>query len=120
MLELLDENARRVLFDIYDREFDAELPHSDQANILAVKNGDDIEAFVTAEVLIRADMWWVKEELRNTPKAAAHIRKMARYLLKTIPKGSSIITLAGCDTHRKIFEHLGMRYVAGDVYRIDL
>lgn len=120
MVSLLDENARSVLFDIFDQEFDAELPHENQANIVAVKNGDDIEAFVTAETLIRADMWWVKEELRNTPKAAAHIRTLYRYVLKNVPQGSSVITLAGCDTHRKIFEHLGMRYVAGDVYRLDL
>lgn len=120
MIYLIGEDERLALFDIYDQEFDADLPHADQANIVAIKNGDDIEAFVTAETLIRADMWWVKEELRNTPKAAAHIRALYRYLRKNIPAGQSVITLAGCDTHRKIFKHIGMRYVAGDVYRLDL
>lgn len=120
MVSLIGGEERIRLFDIYDQEFDSDLPLPDQANIVAVKNGDDIEAFVTAEVLIRADSWWVKPELRNTPKAAAHIRTLYRYLIKTIPAGSSVITLAACDTHRKIFEHIGMRYVAGDVYRIDL
>lgn len=120
MITLLNEDERSVLFDIYDQEFDADLPHEKQASIAAIKNGDDIEAFVTAEILIRADMWWIKEELRNTPKAAAHIRALKSYLLQSLPAGSSVITLAGCVTHRKIFEHIGMRYVAGDVYRLDL
>lgn len=120
MVYLLNEDERPVLFDIYDKEFDSDLPRPKEANIVAVKNGDDIEAFVTAEVLIRADMWWVKEELRNTPKAAAHIRRLARYLIQNVPPGSSVITLAGCDTHRKIFERIGMRNVPGEVYRLDL
>ena len=120
-LRLLSEEERFPLFEIYDREFDAELPHEDQAHIIACydENGE-IEAFVTAEILIRADMWWVREDVRDTPRSASLIRRMARFILGKVPRGSSIITLAGCDTHRRIFERLGMRLVQGDVYRIDI
>lgn len=120
VIQYYTEDERRVLFDIFDREFDSDLPHDDQANILAIRGEGELpEAFVVCEFLLRADMWWVREDLRDTPRAAGHIRALARHLLETIPQGMSVITFAGCDTHRRIFDHLGMRYVPGDVYRLD-
>lgn len=119
MLYYLTKEEREPLREIFHTEFDSELPEDYQANIVAVVD-DGIEAFVTTELLIRADMWWVREDLRDTTRSAKHILNLSRHLLKTIPRGTSVITLAGCDTHRKIFTKLGMRPIQGEVYRIDL
>lgn len=121
MISLLNESARGVLFDVYADEFDSALPHQDQANIVAVTSDDgDIEAFITAEVLIRVGMLWVRPDMRGTPHGAKRIRQLCRYLKNSIPAGSSVVAIGYEDAQKQLFKRMGMRHIEGDVYRIDL
>ena len=119
MIQLVDGWERESLKGIYESEFNSELPDENQANIVAVIEDDELQAFVTAETLIRTDMWWVAPPYRNTSKAAGLILKLARYLLKNLPQGSSAIVIANNENQERLFTKLGLREVKGKLYRID-
>jgi hypothetical protein len=117
---LLNGDERENLRGIYEQEFDAEVPTEEQANVVAVTEDDELLAFVTAETLLRTDMWWVSPIHRNTAKAASLIRQLARYLFRSVPQGTSVIIIAGDSNQERLFTKLGFREVKGKLYRIDV
>jgi predicted GNAT family acetyltransferase len=120
VIKLLNGDDRESLRGIYEHEFDSEVPSDDQANVVAVIEDDELQAFMTSEVLIRCDQWWVSPPYRNTSKAAALIRQLARYLFKNVPKDSSVIIFAANDNQGRLFTKLGFREVENvRVYRLD-
>jgi len=119
VLKLINGIERESLRGIYESEFDSALPEEGQANIVACIEDDELLAFVTAETLIRTDMWWVSPPYRKTSKAASLIRTLARYLLRNIPKGSSAIVIARDENQGRLFKKLGLREIKGTVYRLD-
>ena len=118
MIKLLNNSERESLREIYRDEFDSLLPDEVQANIVAITEDDEIQAFLTSEVLIRVGLMYVKPEHRNTVKSARMARQLARYVATNLPKGASVIAI---DTggFEKLFERLKMEKQEGTVYRID-
>lgn len=114
-------DERESLRGIYESEFNSELPTEDQANIVALTKDDELLAFVTAEHLLRTDMWWVAPTYRKTSKAAAFIRKLKTYLLSKIPQGTSVIIFAKDENQERLFTKLGFREVPSvKVFRLDV
>ena len=117
MIHLIDD--RESLRGIYEHEFNSDLP-ADSANVVGVIEDDELQAFVTAETLIRTDMWWVSPPYRNTAKAASLIRQLARYLLRCLPNQASVIIFAADDNQGRLFKKLGFREIENvRVYRLD-
>ncbi len=120
MIQLISGEDRERLRGIYESELDSELPAEEQANIVAVIEDDELQAFMTAETLIRTDQWWVSPKYRNTSKASALIRKLARYLFANVPRNSSVIIFAANDNQGRLFTKLGFTEVENvRVYRLD-
>lgn len=119
-VKLLDEWDRESLKGVFESEFDSELPTEEQANIVAVVQDDELQAFVTAETLLRTDMWWVSPPYRNTSKAASLIRKLKSYLFANVPTGTSVVIFAKDENQGRLFTKLGFRKVPGTIYRIDV
>lgn len=119
MIKLIGEE-RESLRGIFESEFDSELPTEDQANIVAVIEDDELQAFVTAETLLRTDMWWVSPPYRKTSRAARLIRQLKTYLFAKIPQGTSVVIFAKDDNQGRLFTKLGFRKVPGTIYRIDV
>jgi hypothetical protein len=104
---------REALRPVFEGEFNSELPAENQANIIGDERG-----FVVAEHILRVGMIYIKPDVRNTPKSHSFIREVVRFLLKKIPRGTSVICIA-TEGEEKLFKRLGMREV-GTAYRIDL
>jgi ribosomal protein S18 acetylase RimI-like enzyme len=120
MIKLVDGWDREALKGIYESEFNSELPSEEQANIVACIEDDELLAFVTAETLIRTDMWWIAPPYRKSSKAASLIRKLARYLFQHVPKNSSVVIFARDENQGRLFKKLGFREVPDiKVYRLD-
>lgn len=117
MVSLLTSEERESLRGIYENEFDSALPSADQANIVAVTEDGEIQAFITAEILIRVGMLWVKPDAQKKP---SKIKQLIRYLFKSIPQGQSAIAIASSEKYESLFERIGMRPIEGRVFRIDL
>ena len=115
MIILLDNEQRKALDPIFEKEFDAALPDESQANIVAIVD-DGIEAFVTCEALLRVGMIWIRPDKRSK----GHLQTLTRHLFERVPKGTSAITIATEDKEAKYFKRLGMREVEGRIFRIDL
>lgn len=118
-LKLLDQSEREVLVDIYQNDFNAKLPDEKQAKVLAYVEGDEIQGFITSEILIRVGMMWVTPEMRDTPQSATMLKEMLRYLAQNIPQGSSVIVIASDEKFQGLCEKSGMRFIEGQVYRSD-
>lgn len=120
MIELLDAAERLKLADVFENEFDGSLvPNAEQAHIAAVVEGGEVKAFIVSEVLIRVGMIWVKPEMRNTAKSASWLKKLVRYVTRSIPHGSSAIVIDSDGENKTLLKRLGLRDVEGQVYRMD-
>jgi hypothetical protein len=64
------------------------------------------------ENLLRVGQIW-NEGDKSTPL------KLIRYLLKNIPKGSSVVVIATDSRYESLCEKLGMREVSGKLFRRD-
>ena len=115
MIVLLDNEQRKELDPIFEREFNSALPDESQANIVAVVD-DGIEAFVTVEALLRVGMIWIRPDKRSE----GHLQALTRHLFEKVPRGSSVITIATEAKQGKYFKRLGMREISGRLFRIDL
>jgi predicted GNAT family acetyltransferase len=120
MIKLLDGDEREGLRGVFETEFDSQLPPETQANIIAVIEDDELQAFATAETVIRTDMFWVSPPYRNTSKAAKLIRQLSRYLFKNVPLNCSVFIFAENENQGRLFTKLGFREIKGiTVYRLD-
>ena len=109
-----------VLTAIFQEEFDSYPPSLEQGAIFAIKNGEEIEAFITAEHLLRVGMVWVHPKHRKTPKAVTWLKGFIRFLLNIIPYQTSVIAIDDTGQFSKTFKTLGLRHVKGDLWRIDI
>ena len=112
-MRLFNKDEREALRSTFENEFGYPLP-GDEAHIV----GDD-DSFVVVELLNEAGPWYIKPDLRNTTKAGVLIRKLAKYLLKVIPRGQSIIVVATSEGQSKVCRKIGMRQVKGTLWRLD-
>ena len=119
MIKLLNGDEREQVRGVYENEFESDVPDESHANVVACLEDDELLGFMTAETLLRTDQWWVSPPYRNTPKAAAIIRKLARYLFRVVPKGTSVVIFAANDNQGRLFQKLGFREVPDvKVFRI--
>lgn len=109
-----------TLVEIFQQEFDSYPPSLKQGAVFAVKNGDELEAFITTEHLVRVGMVWVNPKHRKTPKARTLLKRFYAFLLKIIPDNTSVVGIDDTGRFAKTFETLGFRHLKGDVWRIDL
>lgn len=117
---MLDAAERLKLADVFENEFDGSLvPHAEQAHIVAITENGEVQAFVVSEVLIRVGMIWVKPEMRNTVKSSGWLKKLVRYIARSIPQGSSAIVIDSDDENGTLLKRLGLREIKGQVYRMD-
>jgi len=116
LVHLLSNEERLSFKEVFENEFDSELPNARQANIVAYGNS----AFITTEVLLRAGLVWVDPSLRNTPKSASILKRLVQYLHQHIPKGSSVIGIATNPKEERLMQRMGMRRVEGIIYRKDV
>jgi predicted GNAT family acetyltransferase len=119
VIKLISGYDRESLREIYENEFDSEMPTDEQANVVAIIDDGELQAFMTAETLLRTDQWWVSPSYRGTAKAAVLIRRIARYLFGSVPKGTGVIIFAANENQGRLFEKLGFRPIEGKIYRLD-
>lgn len=113
MIEILPENRYEELRDIFERD-NVELPDASSTNILFKEDKcNKIKAFVVVEHLLRVGQIYNEDDDKTTPL------QFIRYLLKNIPKDSSVIVIASDSRYESLCEKLGMREVPGKLFRRD-
>ena len=118
MIKHLDQYEREQIAGVFD-EIGCDIPPETQANVIAEVEDDELIACMTAEHLIRTDMWWVSPAHRGTSKGARAIKKLIDYLFQVIPKDYSVIVLADTKRKESLLKRLGFREVEGKVFRLD-
>lgn len=118
MIKHLDQIERNEIGGVFD-EFGCEIPPETQANVIAEIEDDELIACMTAEHLIRTDMWWVAPEHRRSVKGARAIKRLIDHLFSVIPKDFSVIVLADTKRKESLLTRLGFREVEGKVFRLD-
>lgn len=117
MIHILKDTA--LVADIFEKEFDSEVPTGNQGDIIAVVEDGKVQAFIMAEQLIRAGLLWVAPENRNSTKAVKLMRELVRFIYMNAPIGSSVVAIDSDNEFSKILEKVGMHKVEGIVYRKD-
>lgn len=107
------------LAEVFKKEFNSVVPQPDQGNVIAVVEDGEIKAFITAEVLIRVGLLWIKPEERKTSKGNKWMRQLIRFLFQYTPKHLPVVTIDDTGRYGRLFEKLGMRKVLGTIYRLD-
>ena len=119
VISLVSGEDRDDLSSVY-AELGSDIPPDGQANVVVATQDGELMAAVTSEVLLRCDQWWISPPYRNTSKASVLIRKLARYLLQSIPPNASVIIFAADDNQGRLFKKLGFREIENvRVYRLD-
>lgn len=117
MIKILEDASG--LADIFKKEFDSVVPTGNQGNVIAVIEDGEIKAFITAEVLIRVGLLWIKPEYRKSAQGNKWMRQLIRFLFAYMPKEFPAITIDDTGRYGKLFTKLGMRKVLGTIYRLD-
>jgi hypothetical protein len=115
-IELLPHGRWEELREVFDREFNAELPSENHAEILFKANEDGkIQSFAVVETLIRIGQFHTLEKVagQNVPL------KILKYLLKNIPKGASVIAVDDDGRFGGLARKFGMYERRGTIYRRD-
>lgn len=114
-MRLIKDEERESLRQIFENEFDSLLPEPEQSHIVT----DDEGSLVTLEFLLRANMWRLDPKHRGTVKGSILMRNLMKYILKTVPKGTSIVVLASNEKQARLCRKVGLRKCEGTLYRID-
>lgn len=107
---VLPEERWPELADVFSTEFDADLPHSGKATILARLVDGEIVGFMVVEFLTRIG------QIHN---CGSDTREMFDWVHDMIPPGNSLIAIASEPRFKRLCEHFGMREVEGQVFRRD-
>lgn len=116
MIELLPFERWNELREVFDCQFNADLPSKGHSDILfqSSENGS-IASFAVVESLIRIGQFHTIEKVNgsNAPREILH------YVLRSIPKGASVIAIDDNGKFRGLAEKFGMYERRGTVYRRD-
>jgi hypothetical protein len=111
MIQVLPESRWPELTDIFAREFNASLPHSGRAQILAdVDEEGNILGFVVTEILVR-----VGQIYKIGNKGYEMLRHLERHMLRD----SAVVAISSSPDFDSLCEKFGMRRVEGTVFRRD-
>jgi hypothetical protein len=112
MIAMLPKERWPELKEIFEREFDAALPHRESARIVADIDDDtgEVKAFVVAEGMIRIGQVY-------QPKNNG--RKLFQYLLDHMLPGAAVIVIASSKRFQPLCELFQMHAVEGKVFRRD-
>lgn len=115
-IELLPHTRWEELRETFDREFNADLPSENQADILFKANeSGKIQSFAVVETLIRIGQFHTMEKIsgQNAPL------RILKYVLRSIPKGASVIAIDDNGRFGGLARKFGMYERRGTIYRRD-
>ena len=111
MIEILPDDRYEELRTIFEND-GVELPCQNDTNILfKAGNNDTITSFIVVEHLLRVCQIYNESTDKTIPL------QFIRYLVKNIPRGSSVVVIATDERYESLCEKLGMTEVKGKLFR---
>jgi len=108
-----------LVTDICQKDFDCLPPHPNFGDVVAIIENEKIKAFMCREMLFHVGTVWVNEEDRGTTKGVKWLRDLMRYVILSLPPGSSAVVLDEMQKNQQLLEFLGFQKRSGDFYRMD-
>lgn len=114
MITKLPDRFWNQLEDIFDKEFDSDLPEKENATIFMATDGSKRTGFILAEDIKMIGQIYVYPEFRK--ESARYAGQMVKFCQERF-KGRSVATLASEPRFEKLYRLLGMQKIDGTVYR---
>lgn len=108
MVRLLTKEEVDKLQPIFEKEFDADIPPTSQANVVGVFENDQLQGFIVCELMFRVGMVSIRTDKRNTSKSVKYLRALFRYLHQSIPRPSTVITVLDDDKYVETVKRNGI------------
>lgn len=107
------------LQQIFENEFDMDVPSKEQANIVGYYENGQLKAFMVTELLLRVSMPCVRPS-ESPHKGRTYLKNIIDYLFRSIKPETSVVVFAHEEIHRKIVKRLGFYEVPGEVFRLEI
>jgi hypothetical protein len=114
MITILPARHWHQLEDIFDREFDSDLPEAQNAEIFMATDKGKRTGFILAEDIKMVGQIYVYPDFRK--ESARYAGQMVRFCQERY-QGKSVATLASEPRFEKLYRLLGMQKIDGTVFR---
>lgn len=105
----------QTIEEIFDDEFDSDLPDAKVSDLIGVYDGAELVGFVLAEKIEMVGQIYVAPAKRNNASQIA--RNLIRYLRDNIPDGVAVGAVASETRFEALYRSLGMQKIRGNFFR---
>jgi len=102
-----------TLEEIFDKEFDSDLPERENAEIFVINEAGKRKGFILAEDIKMIGQIYVYPDFRNVGNTA---RDMVKFMVERY-KGIPVGTLASEPRFESLYKRLGMQKIEGSLFR---
>lgn len=114
MITKLPSRFWNQLEQIFEDEFDSDLPEEENAEIFMATDGNKRTGFILAEDVKMIGQIYVYPDFRK--ESAKYAGQMVRFCQERF-KGTSVATLASEPRFEKLYKLLGMQKIPGTLFR---
>jgi hypothetical protein len=116
VVKQLPSDNWKKLKDIFNNEFDSDLPDPKTAEIVvAYENGVMVGFVLLEKVLIVGQIYVIpSQRLKNN---SGIVRNLIRYVRDKVPQGLSVAAVASDIRFEALFKSLGMQKIVGTFFR---